>query len=126
MIDLTNIDGIYLYSEFVDFRYGILSLTGMVLSKFKNMDNINNSLFIFCNRKRNQLKILQIDKLGMWLYTRRLNNAKFIYPEDQEGIYKITKDNLKVIISGLEFISKIEKKDATYISVFDITSLFPL
>lgn len=113
MIDLTNIDGIYLYSEFVDFRYGILSLTGMVLSKFKNIDNINNSLFIFCNRKRNQLKILQIDKLGMWLYTRRLNNAKFIYPEDQEGIYKITKDNLKVIISGLEFISKIEKKDAT-------------
>lgn len=111
MIDLSCVDGVYLYSEVIDFRYGILSLAGIVMSTFKDIDNISNSLFLFCNRKRNQIKIIQIDKLGVWLYTRRLTSSKFMYPEGGEKVYKITKDDLKVIISGLDFIAKIERKD---------------
>lgn len=118
MIDLTTVDGVYLYSEIIDFRYGILSLAGIITSKFNDIGKYTNSLFIFCNRKRTQIKILQIDRLGIWLYTRRLTKAKFVYPENNEGIYKITKEDLKVIISGLEFISKIEKKDKEKISYY--------
>lgn len=78
MIDLSCVDGVYLYSEVIDFRYGILSLAGIVMSTFKDVDNISHSLFLFCNRKRNQIKIIQIDKLGIWLYTRRLTSSLVI------------------------------------------------
>ncbi len=80
MIDITNVNKIYLFSESIDFRYGIIGLSALITSKFSNTQVEYNSLYLFINEKRNQVKIIEFDKTGIWLYTKRLKDGKFMYP----------------------------------------------
>lgn len=112
MIDLTDIKDVYLYSGFIDFRYGILGLTSVVCSSFGGIPP-KDTLFLFCNKNRNQVKLLQFDDTGIWLYQKKLNNTKFVYPNtpfSTQNKNKITTSELKIILSGLDFIKKIEGK----------------
>ncbi len=107
MINLDPIKDIYLFSGVTDFRKGILGLSGAVISAFPNQTDRNDNLYLFCNNKKTQIKILHFDETGIWLYQKRLNKGKFVYPDNQ-GEHKITKDNLITILEGLNFIQKIE------------------
>ncbi|WP_221901478.1 IS66 family insertion sequence element accessory protein TnpB, partial [Bathymodiolus platifrons methanotrophic gill symbiont] len=40
------------------------------------------SVFIFCNRSRDKLKILYWECNGFWLYYRRLGKGKFKWPAE--------------------------------------------
>ena len=56
MIDLTKIEHIYLYPGMTDMRLGIYGLRKRLLS----IDSLNeNSLYTFCGKAKNQLKILE-------------------------------------------------------------------
>ena len=109
MIDLSSINNIYLFAGAADFRKGIVGLSGLILVSYPNTTDRLDNLFIFCNSTRNQIKILHFDETGIWLYQKRLNKGKFIYP-DSKGDYLITKENLITILQGLNFIQKIEGK----------------
>ena len=37
-----------------------------------NMDPLSGDLFAFCNRRRNQLKLLLWDRGGFWVFAKRL------------------------------------------------------
>ena len=90
-------------------KHGIVGLSGLILVSYPNITDRLDNLFIFCNSTRNQIKILHFDETGIWLYQKRLNKGKFIYP-DSKGDYLITKENLITILQGLNFIQKIEGK----------------
>lgn len=109
MINLVSVNSVYLFNEFIDFRYGMNSLVSLIYLNFKDIKEKNNCLFVFCSKKRNQLKIIELDSTGIWLYTKKLNEGKFIYPS-ATGTSKITTDELKIILNGLDFIFKIEGK----------------
>ena len=109
MIDLAYIDRVYLFHGVTDFRKGISGLYRLVLDSFQKND-MKNSLFLFCNKKRDSIKILEGLDTGIWLYQKRLFGGKFPYPEiDRQAI--ITPDELKIIISGLDFIQALEKRE---------------
>lgn len=107
MIDLNPIKDIYLFAGVTDFRKGIMGLSGEVISAFPNQADRKDNLYIFCNIKKNQIKILHYDETGIWLYHKRLNKGKFVYP-NASGEHKITKENLITMLEGLNFIQKIE------------------
>lgn len=117
MIDLTGINQVYLFSGKTDFRKGIMGLAGKVLSSFPDAQSRIDNLYLFCSSSKNQIKILHFDINGIWLYQKRLNNSKFIYP-DIDGSFNITKDNLITILEGLSFIDKIEGKIDVKYSLF--------
>ena len=72
MIDLTNIKSVYLYTGNTDFRLGINSLTALISSEFKG--NLNtHTLFLFCNKRRTQVKVLEFDDYGKWQYYKDEN-----------------------------------------------------
>lgn len=59
-----------------------------------------NTLYVFCNKKKNMLKILHYDN-GFWLYYRKLEKGKFRWPS-VNGEVSVTFNELKWFINGHE------------------------
>ena len=66
---------VYLALGVTDLRNNIDGLALIVQRRFK-LDPFDKSLFVFCNRKKDKLKILYWDKNGFWLYYKRLEEDK--------------------------------------------------
>ena len=95
---------IYLYSEAIDFRCGVNTLSNLV-SVYFSSSNIYESLYIFFSKNRKQVKILEVDKNGAWLYQNRLSDARFICPRCDQSA-KIDARQLKLILKSVELIKK--------------------
>ena len=107
---LKNINKIYIAYGATDFRKQIDSLSSIVKNNF-NMDPFNKSAYIFCNKKRNSIKILCYDKNGFILAQKTLLNTgkmKFQWPRNSKELKNITKEQLNWLLSGL----KIEQKNS--------------
>ena len=70
---------IYLYSEGIDFRKGIKSLSNLISINYPN-SNLTDLLFIFFSKDKKQVKISEIEEDDIWLYQNKLNNAKLVFP----------------------------------------------
>lgn len=79
---LTPTDGacVYLACGSTDLRKSIDGLAALVSQSF-HLDPFSHSLFVFCNRGRDKLKILVWDHNGFWLYYRRLERGRFRWPQ---------------------------------------------
>ena len=88
-------------------RKSINGLSIIVETEFK-LDLFEPSLFIFCNKAKNKIKILHFDN-GFWLYYRRLEKGKFKWPKASNKIYNITFEEMKWLINGHE-LRVIERK----------------
>ena len=93
---------IYLYSEGIDFRKGIKSLSNLISVNYPN-SNLTDSLFIFFSKDKKQVKILEIEEDDIWLYQNKLNNSKFVFPKCDKTI-KIDYRQLKLILKTIELI----------------------
>ena len=80
-------------------RKGFDSLSGIVSSQLK-MDALNGSVFIFINRKRNQLKLLLWEGDGFALYYKRLEKGTFEIPSNTQN----NSSSLAVSARQLQFI----------------------
>ena len=70
---------VYLACGSTDMRKSIDGLAALVAEQFQ-LDLFSHSLFVFCNRQRDKLKILYWDHNGFWLYYRRLERGHFRWP----------------------------------------------
>ncbi|MCT4507215.1 MAG: IS66 family insertion sequence element accessory protein TnpB [Tepidibacter sp.] len=68
--------------------------------RFK-LDPFSNSLFIFCNRNKDKIKILQWEHSGFWLYYKRLEKGKFNWPMNENQVKTITQRELRWLLDGL-------------------------
>lgn len=102
MIDFRNCKNIYVYSEFIDMRFGMKKLQFLVGVNFTNSE-IRNSVFIFCSSKENQIKIYYEDDYGSWLLQNKLHDGKFKWPKLTNN-KTITKQQLIGLCKGLEVI----------------------
>lgn len=101
---LKDISTIYIAYGATDFRKQIPSLCRLVKSEY-NMDPYQTAAFIFCNKKRNSIKVLCYDKNGFVLAQKTLldcNKMKFKWPRNEKDLQSITKQQLEWLLSGLE------------------------
>ncbi|PID64762.1 MAG: IS66 family insertion sequence hypothetical protein [Gammaproteobacteria bacterium] len=70
---------VYLHREPVDFRKAINGLAVIVADSMA-LDVYSEALFVFCNKKRTQLKVLYWDNTGFALWQKRLEKDKFRWP----------------------------------------------
>lgn len=83
---LKDIGTIYIAYGPTDFRKQINSLCDIVQTKFK-LDPYNKSAFIFCNKKKNSIRVLCYDKNGFVLAQKRLletEKMRFQWPKDKK------------------------------------------
>ncbi len=97
-----GVDHIYIACGFTDFRKQIDSLSTLVSLKF-NLDPYNSkSIFIFCNKRKNSIKVLRWDNDGFVLLSKKLiEKMKFQWPKDPEGVRDISDQELRWLLEGL-------------------------
>lgn len=101
MLSEVGIDRVYLARGNTDLRKSIDGLAVLVKEGF-NLDPFSACLFVFCNRKRDKLKILHWEHNGFWLYYRRLERGTFEWPdEDSQGVLTISHRQLRWLLDGL-------------------------
>jgi len=111
MFGLSSSHRFFLYPEVCDMRKGFDGLSGIVsLSMQKNV--ISGDVFIFINRIRNRMKLLQWQQGGFVLYYKRLEQGTFEYFETRDE--EILWTDLVMLIEGIN-IEK-SKKRKRYLS----------
>ena len=98
MIDLENIDHIYLFPGSTDLRKGRNALSTLA-AKIQKNDGLHE-LFLFCNRSNRLIKIYKKDDTGVWLYNRSIDETRFRWPNIINEAYNINKSQ---IIKKLHF-----------------------
>ena len=94
---------IFLVCGATDMRKGIDGLSSVVNVRFvSESEPYDSALFIFCNRSRDKVKILEWDGDGFWLCQKRLEKGTFPWPRDNSGIKRIilSADEFSCLISG--------------------------
>jgi len=105
MISQAGIDKVYLACGSTDMRKSIDSLAAIVQESF-DLDPFSSCLFVFCNKNRNKLKILQWELNGFWLHYRRLEKGVFQWPKESSGPLKIGIRELNWLLDGLSLNQK--------------------
>ena len=101
MLSHTGFEKVYLACGGTDIRKSIDGLAAIVQEGFK-LDPFSCCLFVFCNKSRNKLKILQWDHNGFWLHYRRLEKGKFQWPgENTSRPVVISRRELNWLLDGL-------------------------
>uniref|UniRef100_UPI00403EB991 IS66 family insertion sequence element accessory protein TnpB n=1 Tax=unclassified Siminovitchia TaxID=2837530 RepID=UPI00403EB991 len=112
---LTNVsfDRVYLACGSTDLRKSIDGLAVIVRECF-DLDPFSPSLFVFCNRKRDKLKILQWEHNGFWLHYRRLERGTFHWPSEKDSApMHISPRQLRWLLDGLTLDQKKAHREVT-------------
>ena len=114
---LSDTDHIYLACGVTDFRKQISGLVAMVHMQFRLDPYKGSCAFIFCNKKRNGIKILRYDSNGFILASKKLlEDMKFQWPRTPAEVKEITFQQVEWLLQGLE----IEQKKALHEVMADL------
>ncbi|GEO27822.1 transposase [Alicyclobacillus acidoterrestris] len=92
---------VYLACGSTDMRKSIDGLAVLVQESLE-LDPFSPCAFVFCNRKRDKLKILYWEHSGFWLYYRRLERGRFQWPDTHSGkTLVIGRRELNWLLDGL-------------------------
>ena len=106
---------VYIRPGHTDMRKAINGLSSVVK---KEMNLIPNSgyLFLFCNRRRNILKILYWDKNGFCLWQKKLEIHKFPWIDNGEEKISLSFQELNWLLSGIDFFKEHKEINFSQIS----------
>jgi transposase len=70
-------------------------------------DPLSGHLFVFCNRRRDRLKILVWDTSGYWLLAKRLERGTFAWPQASDDDRSVSgiemrSEELAALLGGLD------------------------
>lgn len=118
MINAMTVNRVYLVSGVTDMRKAINGLS-IIISEQLGGNPFSGSVYVFCNRQRDKLKILYWERNGFWLYYRSLEQGKFQWPracpmsessalgmEKYPQTYSLTLRELQWLLDGLSFTQK--------------------
>ena len=94
-------------------RKSINGLMTLVKNSFE-LDPFADALFVFCNRKRDRMKILEWDGDGFWLYFKRLERGRFLWPaagDDNKMV--LSSEELMCLIGSAKLEKKLSRKEVS-------------
>ena len=92
---------IFLVAGVTDMRKSFDTLAAVVRSVIHS-DPRSGHLFVFCNRRRDRLKVLVWEESGFWLLAKRLERGTFSWPESSPGSVQYSSAELAALLAGLE------------------------
>ena len=101
MKDWRTGDGVYIAVGVTDMRKSVNGLSLLVEEHFE-LDLFSGSLFAFCNRKRNIVKILYWANNGFCIWMKKLEEEIFRWPESEHEVLEVSSKALGWLLDGLD------------------------
>ena len=99
-----RVPDVYLYRDFVDFRKSINGLS-LIVEQQMQLSPLNGSVYVFCNKNKDKLKVLYWDKTGFALWYKRLEKDKFKWPKKlNEQSLNLTEQQLHWLFDGFDML----------------------
>ena len=98
--DFSGADKVYIACGYTDLRKGIDGLARMV-QQFE-LDPFTNTLFLFCGRRRDQIKGLYWEKDGFILLYKRLEQGVDQWPRSESEVRSLTPQQYRWRMEGLK------------------------
>lgn len=92
---------VYIALGATDMRKSINGLSLLVAEQFE-LDLFSGSLFAFCNRRRDMVKILYWSENGFCLWLKRLEADTFRWPESESEVMEVSRMALNWLLHGLD------------------------
>ena len=80
---------VYVATRPVDFRKGMDGLA-LAVQEFFGLDPFSGAAFVFRSKRADRIKVLIWDRTGLVLVHKRLDGAKFVWPQVQDGVLKMS------------------------------------
>jgi transposase len=93
---------VYLCREAVDLRRSIDGLSAWVERELA-LDPFAAALFVFTNRRRDKVKVLYWERSGFVVWYKRLEKARFPWPEPGKAPLRVTGRELNWLLDGIDF-----------------------
>ena len=115
MVDLSRVTNYYVACGYTDLRRGIDGLASIVMLQY-GKELKEDSLFLFCGRRTDRIKVLYWSGDGYVLIYKRLSNGSFQWPRTAEELRLIDAQSFRWLMEGLRIdqpkaIRKGRKKD---------------
>lgn len=95
---------IYLHIDVVDFRKSINGLS-VIVDEAMGLSPFEAGVFVFCNRRRDKLKVLYWDKTGFALWYKRLEKDKFKWPRQvSNATLTLTDEQWDWLLRGMNIL----------------------
>jgi transposase len=93
-----------------DLRKSIDALSSLVRESFK-LDPYADALFVFCNRSRDIIKILEWGGDGFWIHMKKIEKGRFNWPQYAgDAIMPIAFRELEILIESTRLRSKLRRE----------------
>jgi len=108
---------VYVYRQVVDLRKSINGLSAIVEQELE-VSPFSTHLFVFCNRRRDKIKVLYWERSGFVLWYKRLEKDRFPWPRrDTEGVVQMTGRELNWLLDGIDLFRVKPHQELRYASV---------
>lgn len=111
MFSLSSAQRYFLYTGVADMRRSFDGLSGLV-RQYMERDPLSGDVYIFLNRRRNQIRLLVWDRSGFALYAKRLERGTFELPgaQDTNPSRSMRWDELVMMLEGVSLRSVRRRK----------------
>ena len=108
---------VYLCCDIVDMRKSINGLS-ILVEQALGLDLFTEKLFVFCNRKRDKVKILYWERSGFVLWYKRLEKDRFPWPDERaDSVVTMTGRELNWLLDGIDLFRLKPHASLSYESV---------
>jgi transposase len=92
---------IFLATGITDLRRSFSGLYAIILSDL-GQEPMSGAVFVFCNRRRDAIKLFYADAGGSWVCAKRLEQGTFRWPTAGERTVQLTPTDLTLLLNGLD------------------------
>lgn len=93
---------VYVSTRPVDFRKGHDGLAAVVQETL-GLDPFSGAIFVFRSKRADRIKILVWDQTGLVLAHKRLEGARFVWPQVSDGMMRLSPAQFSALFEGLDW-----------------------
>lgn len=109
MLSIPATTNIFIVTGVTDLRKSYDTLAAIV-SENLSEDPFTGDIFVFCNRRRNRLKMLVWEPSGFWLLSKRLEQGTFSWPKSAEASVNMTYAELAMLLDGIDASDAVRRR----------------